>query len=426
MRPPRILSRLALACLMVVGLLSIPGRARGQKVYLNPSDQTSNPVSGGGNEAQYALINANKARDILNAAGFTAKVDQDFNNAPGNANSWGADIFVSIHTNAGGGHGTETLYKTTGGQNLAQHIQNGIISKLPYQSRGLVLRNDLHVLNATNMYAALAEALYHDCSTTSGYQGHPPAESAFLKTADGQDKIAAGIAAGVCSYYNKSCATVPPSKGTLSGVVYLDPDLNNHLAGAKVTVANGPSTTYDGTSVWSFDLDPGTYKVTATLAGYEPGSVTRDVVAGQVVWGSIGLVPVRPVVDAAIPSEPKDSSASDVGTISEAGGNDAANPVDASADVSQDAQPARVDAVAPIDAVPNPDTSPDSRLVAIDSPRDLTVTANDGGRDGGKSPAGSSGCSCQLGGRHPGGSPLALLGLLFSFALVLQRRGGRK
>jgi hypothetical protein len=287
-----------------------------------------------------------------------------------------------------------------------------------------VLRNDLHVLNATNMYAALAEAVYHDCSTTSGYQGHPPSESAFLKTADGQDKIAAGIAAGVCSYYNKSCAATPPPKGTISGVVYLDPDLNNHLAGAKVTVANGPSTTYDGTNVWSFDLDPGTYKVTATLAGYEPGSVTRDVVAGQVVWGSIGLIPVPPVVDAAVPGEPKDSSAPDVVTISEAGGNDVPNPLDA----SQDAQPARVDAVAPIDAVPNPDTStsPDSRLVAIDSPKDVTVTADDGSRDGGKSPSGSSGCSCQLGGRHTGESPLALLGLLLGFALVPQRRSSRK
>lgn len=36
-------------------------------------------------------------------------MDQDFYNAPKNANSWGADIFVSIHSNAGGGHGTETL-----------------------------------------------------------------------------------------------------------------------------------------------------------------------------------------------------------------------------------------------------------------------------------------------------------------------------
>ena len=39
------------------------------------------------------------------------QVFQDFTNAPSNANSWGAEIFVSIHSNAGGGHGTETLYK---------------------------------------------------------------------------------------------------------------------------------------------------------------------------------------------------------------------------------------------------------------------------------------------------------------------------
>jgi hypothetical protein len=293
MQTRRRISRFVPTFLAMAGTLLVAQQATAQKVYLNPSDQTANEVSGGGNEAQYALINANKTNAILSAAGLTPKVDQDFYNAPSNANSWGADIFVSIHSNAGGGHGTETLYKTTGGKNLADHIQNGLLSKLPYQSRGLVYRDNLHVLNATDMYAVLTETLFHDCGTASGYQGHPPSESSFLKSADGQDKIAAGIAAGVCSYYSKTCgSTTTPTTGFIKGVVYLDPDLNSHLAGAKVTVEAGASTTYDGTNVWSFELAPGTYKVTATLAGYDPNSVTRDVVAGETIWGSIGLKPV--------------------------------------------------------------------------------------------------------------------------------------
>jgi hypothetical protein len=212
------------------------------------------------------------------------------------------------------------------------------------------------------------------------------------------------------------------ANGFLKGVVYLDPDISSHLAGAKVTVEKGPSTTYDGTNVWSFELAPGTYKVTATLAGYEPGSVTRDVAAGQEIWGSIGLKPVQHVADAAMPNEPKDSSTPDVPTISEAGGNDAANPLDA----SQDAQPTRVDAVVPMDAVPNRDTNLDSWPVAIDGPKAGSDIVDAGGLDGAKSSGGGSGCSCQLGGSYTGGSPLARLGLLLSFVLLLQRRNCRK
>jgi hypothetical protein len=301
MQRNRMFRRLAALCLLTA-LVLVSGAARAQKVFLNPSNQTNNAVSGGGTEDQYALIVANRARDTLTAAGFTVKVDQNFTNAPANANSWGADIFVSIHSNAGGGHGTETLYKSAGGKTLADHVQKGLLSKLPYQDRGLKYRDNLHVLNNTNMYACLLESVFHDCTSGSGFAGHPPSESAFLRSTDGQTKIAAGTAAGVCTYYNKSCGTSAPLKGKLTGVVFKDPDLNDRLPGAKVTVQGGASATYNGTDPWLFELEPGTYTVTASLAGYQDGSVTRDVTAGSLVWGSIGLKPVpEPVVDASVP-----------------------------------------------------------------------------------------------------------------------------
>ena len=268
-----------------------------QKVYLNPSDQPGIAVAGGGNEAQYALIIANLTEDIVDAAGLNSKVDQDFYNAPYNANSWGADIFVSIHSNAGGGHGIETLYKSEGGKNLAGFVQNGLLSKLPYQSRGLKYRADLHVLNATDMYAVLPEVLFHDCATNSGPQGHPPSESAFLKSADGQAKISQGLASGICSYYGKDCGggAPPQQKGTLIGVVFKEPDMEDRLPGATVTLNTGESVVASpDTAAWQFELAPGTYTATATLDGYQPNSVVRTVVAGQEVWGSIGLKPGQP------------------------------------------------------------------------------------------------------------------------------------
>ena len=214
--------------LLVLPILLAAGTAEAQKVFLNPSNQTGNPVSGGGNEAQYQLICANLAKGILDKAGFNVVVDQDFTNAPSNANSWGADIFVSLHTNAGGGHGTETLYKTDGGKALAAKVQEGLLASLGYQSRGLKLRTDLHVLNSTNMHACLDEAAFHDCTATSGYQGHPPSESSFIRSAAGQQQIAEGVANGVCAYFGKSCAAAPET-GKLRGTVYRAPNLDDKL-----------------------------------------------------------------------------------------------------------------------------------------------------------------------------------------------------
>ncbi len=274
------------------------GPAMAQKVFLNPSDQFENPVAGGGNEAEYAKINADLTADILLDAGFQVVVDQDFYNAPKNANSWGADVFVSIHSNAGGGHGTETLYASSGGKVLAGHVQAGLLASLPYQDRGLKHRTDLYVLNKTVMYAALAEVVFHDCTKQTGYQGHPPSESSFLKSASGQQAIAEGLASGICSYFGLACGggvVVPPvPKGWFKGVVYRAPDMNDRIPGALVVLNTGQSVTASSTGYWEFELDPGTYTATAHAHGFQPNSSTRTVVAGQEVWGSIGLSPALP------------------------------------------------------------------------------------------------------------------------------------
>jgi len=303
-RPAR--HALLAACAAALLITTAAGSAAAQKkVYLNPSNQTSNPVSGGGNEAQYALIDAKLTKPILTAAGFSVTIDQDFTNAPKNANSWGADVFVSIHTNAGGGHGTETLYKTSGGKTLADKVQKGLLAALPYANRGLKLRTDLHVLNSTNMYACLLEAVFHDCSKTSGYSGHPPSEASFLKSTAGQQKIASGIASGVCSYFGKSCSgsTTTDDKGTLRGVVYRGSDMTDRIAGAKVKLDTGASSTASSTGQWSFSLKAGSYTITASAPGYVTASRTAKAVAGQEVWASIGLQPdaTQPVADAGAP-----------------------------------------------------------------------------------------------------------------------------
>ena len=273
--------------------LLAPAPVAAQKVFLNPSNQIHNAVAGGGNEATYAVINANLCRDILAANGFTLRVDDDFDNAPSNANSWGAQVFVSVHSNAGGGHGTETLWGvTSGSQTIADRIQDGLLSKLPYQSRGLKDGTWAYVLRTTRMPACLAEVVFHDCASSSGYTGHPPSESAYLKSASGQQAIGAGMAAGVCTHFNKSCGTAPGTDGSLKGVVYTNGDINHHVAPATVRLSTGASTTYDGSAVWSFTVPAGSYSITGSAAGYKTATKTCPAVtAGQTAWCSIDLEP---------------------------------------------------------------------------------------------------------------------------------------
>ena len=64
----RSFARTVLVLAGALALWLVSSDAFAQKVYLNPSDQDNNAVSGGGVESQYALIVANKAKAILDAA----------------------------------------------------------------------------------------------------------------------------------------------------------------------------------------------------------------------------------------------------------------------------------------------------------------------------------------------------------------------
>lgn len=80
------------------------------------------------------------------------------------SNEWGADIFVSLHCNAFNtvARGTETLYKSYNGQQLAQLIQDQIINSINTVDRSIKKRDDLWVLNGTDAVAVLVEMAFID------------------------------------------------------------------------------------------------------------------------------------------------------------------------------------------------------------------------------------------------------------------------
>jgi N-acetylmuramoyl-L-alanine amidase len=81
------------------------------------------------------------------------------------ANNWGADYFISIHTNASvspNAPGTEVLvYRAPSvAANLAEDVLQGVVDASGFPNRGVKQRPGLYVLRKTNMPAILVELGY--------------------------------------------------------------------------------------------------------------------------------------------------------------------------------------------------------------------------------------------------------------------------
>ncbi|MFH1810072.1 MAG: N-acetylmuramoyl-L-alanine amidase [Pseudomonadota bacterium] len=282
-----------------VVLVLTPASAQAVKTFINYSNQTANRVCAGGVESTYAADNAARLKTLLVGYGFDVRTSDDFYGSNAAAASWGATSFLSIHSNAGGGHGAETLKGWYGNSSaFATKVQAGLMSKIPFQSRGVKSGTcgggRCRVLNYSGQTAALVEVVFHDCCTSSGYTGHPPSEAAYLVSSSGRQTIASGLAKGLCDYHGVSCtgSTPPPSSlGSLKGVVYKNGDLNQHVAPATIRLSSGATTSYNGSSVWSFDVPAGSsYTITASAAGFH--TATRNcnaVTAGSITYCSIEL-----------------------------------------------------------------------------------------------------------------------------------------
>ena len=78
------------------------------------------------------------------------------------SDNWGADLYIEIHLNSGGGHGTETYCIGNGnGRKYATQIVNSI-AKLGYTNRGVKDGSNLYVVRKTKASAVLVECCFVD------------------------------------------------------------------------------------------------------------------------------------------------------------------------------------------------------------------------------------------------------------------------
>ena len=141
------------------------------KIFLNAGHGGSDPGACGNGlrESIVAFSIGARVELYLRKVGYDVKlfqlggVDDDLPTICDACNDWGADLFVSIHCNAGGGTGTETyhFYGSDISELLAICIQRQIVNSLPVEDRG-VKQAGFFVLAQTDCPAVLVETAFID------------------------------------------------------------------------------------------------------------------------------------------------------------------------------------------------------------------------------------------------------------------------
>lgn len=188
------------------------------KIYLSPSDQWSNIVADKAHsEAYHCKQIADATKKYLGINGYTAKVGDNskegsYPNRAKESNSWGADLHVCIHTNAGGGSGTLMLaYPSSANNKYVKAIYTEVANLTPTSDRGIQSRSNLYEINKTNCVCAYLEADYHDNATIENWIDA------------NVDNLGKAIARGICKADGKTFKESSTSSGsgsTATGTLY--------------------------------------------------------------------------------------------------------------------------------------------------------------------------------------------------------------
>ena len=229
------------------------------KLYIDAGHGGNDPgaTANGLKEKDLTLDIAKRTRKYLNDnySGHSIKMSRttdktvSLSQRTNEANSWGADYFLSIHINAGGGTGFETytyngkLYERT--LKIQGVIHQEIMKQIDVTDRG-AKRANLHVVREANASAILTETLFIDTK----------ADADKLKDSKFLDKVAKGHAIGLAKAFNlkggtsSSTSTSKPSKTQTKPSKTSKPKTNKLAVDGKW----GPATTrelqrYLGTTV---------------------------------------------------------------------------------------------------------------------------------------------------------------------------------
>lgn len=172
------------------------------KVYLSPSMQVHNIyATNNTNEMVQCNRIAEYAEIALKRCGFEVKralQGQTMNDSIKESNSWGSDLHIPIHTNAGGGNGTLVMVYSNADKNMkpANCIYNNIQAITPGTiNYGVRVNSSLAELNSTKAIAVYIECEFHDRQDLAQW------------IIDNVKVLGEAICKGVCEYANKPYIT---------------------------------------------------------------------------------------------------------------------------------------------------------------------------------------------------------------------------
>lgn len=288
-----------------------------KKVYIDPGHGGHDPGAVDGlsltdhiytEEEDLNLALSLLVNTALERCGFLTKMSRTTDVYPSlsarssGANTWGADIFLSIHFNAAGStaRGVEILYHSgsTQGKRLSQNIFPFLAATTPWSDR--TVRADtrgLHVLRATNMPAALVEAEFIT---------NVEAEI-LVNTPQWQLLAGEAIAQGVCAYFgvkyipNGSAIPSPPTPAPAPAT---RPVLKKGSTGTAVkTLQNMLMKIGYVLPKYGADGDFGAETESAVISFQRVQRITADGVVGKDTWYKLDVAyaaalapkPVEPI-----------------------------------------------------------------------------------------------------------------------------------
>lgn len=176
------------------------------KIYLSPSNQDCNKyIIGNTNEMEVCYKIATATGKYLERNGLEVKIakkGQSNETSIKESNSWGADLHIPIHTNAGGGRGCLAILYSYDSENvaLAEPILNAVKDVIPSKtSNGYFTYADI-MGNASAKLKELSETLAVACYLECEFHDNKEYAQWLI---DNTDILGKAICKGVLDYYEK-------------------------------------------------------------------------------------------------------------------------------------------------------------------------------------------------------------------------------
>lgn len=136
------------------------------RIYLSPSNQTNNMYKGGkATECDVCYMIAQKVQDYLSKEHDVKLGAKNGTMAQRctESNSYKADYHICIHTNAGGGEGTELFcYPTNKDDKYVKAVYNNVSTLTPTKDRGIKTNSTLYEIKVPKAKTIYIECEFHD------------------------------------------------------------------------------------------------------------------------------------------------------------------------------------------------------------------------------------------------------------------------